>query len=147
MNLYYTLTALLAITYIGYYVTIKILLSGGFTLQEILLQAYILTCIFVVILFRNEFSSIGKKVGTIDSKYFIFIIVLAILMISNNGLCIYASNSGINYGKIEAFAHSIYLPSVTLISAFFFYNAIKPIEYIGIGLVSLGAFFIHNANN
>ena len=147
MNLFYILTSLLGITYVGYYLTIKILLSYGFTLQELLLQAYILTFIFAVILFRNEFSSIGKKIGTIDYKYFILIILLAIFIISNDGLCIYASNSGINYGKIEAFADSIYLPLVTLISAFFFYDAIKPIEYIGICLVAIGAFFIHNANN
>ena len=133
-----TLAFGLTITYVLYYVVIKLLLIK-YTLKEILVNAYLLSALFVLVIFKNDLQSSLIK---FDSKY-LLLIILSIIMISGNGLGIYACNSNINFGLIDGLATAFYLPTVTLIAFYFFKSKINFINILGVLLVGVGAYFIN----
>ena len=128
----------LTTTYVLYYVVIKLLLNK-YTSKEILANVYLLAAIIVLIIFRNDFKS---SITKFDSGY-LLLIFLAVIIISSNGLGIFACNSNINFGLIDGLATAFYLPIVTLIAFYFFKSDINLINIFGILLVGIGAYFIN----
>ena len=134
---YYGLVFVLASIYISYFVIINILLKK-FTLKEILINAYILSALISIIFFKNDLISSYKK---IDIQY-IFLILLAIIMVLGNGCEIIAISSNINIGVIEGLANAIYLPIVAIISYYFYNEKITNYDLLGIVLIALGSCLI-----
>ena len=138
MNLY-SLVTILAILYILYYIVAKYLLNT-FTLKEIIVNAYLLTGLFVLIFLKNDlFTSIKKM----NFNYILFII-LATSMVLCNCFEIIAVNSNINIGIIESLANAIYLPLVAIISFYFFNTKLSKLNLIGIILIAIGSCFVMN---
>jgi len=139
MNIYLLIFGL-TITYVLYYVIVK-LLSKKFTLKEILVNVYLLSAIFMIILLKQDFKNSMNK---LDAHY-VFIILLAIIMVSGNAFGIIGCNSKYNFGIIDGVAIAFYLPIVTLIAAIFYKSSITITGFIGILLVGVGAYLINSA--
>ena len=90
-----------------------------------------------MILFVNkEIISLIKKYNS----YNIFLILMLVLsMIFSNFLLTYVCNSYINFGLVESISMSIYLPSVALISYFYYKKKLSYKQFIGILFIGLGA--------
>ena len=133
----YSLVIILATLYTSYFIVIKHLLKK-FTLKEILVNAYIISAFIVLILFKNElFTSIKKF-----NLNYIFLLLLALIMVLCNSFEIIAVNSNINIGIIESLATSIYLPIVALISFYFYKTKLSVLNLFGIILIAIGSCFV-----
>lgn len=137
LKLYY-LVSILSLLYLAYYIFIKVLLNY-FNLQEIIVHLYLLTGIIVLIFFKNDLYTSIKKINF----NYIYLILLAFVLVITNIFAIIACDSNINFGIIDSLASSIYLPIVALISFYFFNAQINYINFIGVIVVAIGAFLIN----
>lgn len=131
---YYVLIILITSLYITYYVFSEILLNN-FQIQEIIVISYILAGILVFLFLNKYLYSSYKKMDLIS---IIMLILLALVLISTNGLLTYVCTTKINFGLIESYSTAIYLPSVALISYFYYKKKLSYKQFIGILFIGLG---------
>jgi len=132
---YRFLIILLSITYISYYVVVKKCLNY-FSEKQILLNIYVLASIFILLFFYKDLSF---SFNDININY-IWLVLLACILIISELVLLYACNSDINFGIIDGTAIAIYLPVVTLIGSIFFKNKVNMLNMLGIIFIGIGAF-------
>ena len=131
------LASILALTYVLYYVVIKFLLKI-FTLQEILVNVYILSALMVLIVFNKELYTSAKKFD----KQYLLLVFLAVIMVTSNGFGILGCSTKINFGVIDSLASAIYLIAVALISYYYFNDDLTVTNFIGILFIAFGAYLL-----
>ena len=133
----YSLVAILAILYILYYIVTKYLLNI-FNLKEIIVTSHIISAFIVLFFLKDDLVSSVKKIN----YKFILLIILACIGIACTSFEIIAVDSNINIGIIESLANAIYLPTIALISFYFYKNKLSKINLIGIILIAIGSCFV-----
>ena len=132
MNIY-ILISILALSYTFFYIFNKILLNK-YTVREILVNSYILCSLIVIFLFYNDLITSIKKFDV----NFIYLIALALSMVIGNNLLTYGCNLNYNFGLIEGISMGLYVPSVAIISYYYFNNKLTFINFIGLLLIGIG---------
>tara|TARA_Y100000389_G_scaffold96199_1_gene92880 strand:+ start:261 stop:557 length:297 start_codon:yes stop_codon:yes gene_type:complete len=81
-------------------------------------------------------------ISNINIKY-LWIILLAIIVITTYICLLYACNTKYNFGSVDGMAIAVYLPIVSIISYYYFKNSVTPINFLGIILVGIGGYLIN----
>ena len=130
---------LITLTYIGYYVVSKIALRH-YTEKTIIVNVYLICAIIVFFLYNKE---LHISISNININY-LWIILLAIIVITTNICLLYACNTKYNFGSVDGMAIALYLPIVSIISYYYFKNSVTPINFLGIILVGIGGYLINS---
>ena len=134
---WYEIATMLSITYIIYVIGSQYLSTNyKFDPLTIMVNTLVIGGLLCIIFFPKKIHRFD-----IDNKSFI-LLILGITVVFSDFFLQLGVNNKLNLGMIEGLAISIYLPIITIILYMFFNNSINLYNFLGIILISIGAFFI-----
>ena len=134
---WYEIATMLSITYIIYVIGSQYLSTNyKFDPLTIMVNTLVIGGLLCIIFFPKKIHRFD-----IDNKSFI-LLILGITVVFSDFFLQLGVNNKLNLGMIEGLALSIYLPIITIILYMFFNNSINLYNFLGIILISIGAFFI-----